>query len=453
MKIDRRNFIRLTALSSAAGLSSLRAFAQPNTLKTDYDVIIVGAGIAGLAAAHDLMAEGYEVLVLEARDRIGGRVHTDWSLGAPFEEGAGWIHGPDDNPVSDLAAKAGLSTYVTDDNSLEVYDAEGEDIDEAEIENAIKRLQQAVAVIQEDFDTDLPLNKALDRVSPSLLKDPIANWFATSAVEFDAGGPIEDLSAFYFSEDSAFKGADVIPLEGYDKILAPLSNGFDVVLNAPVDSIEYEEGDGAAVRVGDTEYESDFVICTVPLGALKSDGITFDPPLPKSIRSAIHKIPMGTVTKLALKFSEAFWPTDIQYFGATTTPKGRWSYIFNYRTFSDQSILMPLSFGNYAATADAMADEEMIADAMQVLRSIFGAHIPDPVAHLATHWAADPWTFGAYSYVSANSEPADFNAFKEPVAETLFFAGEHTDFAYHGTVHGALMSGRRAARQLLVTDE
>ncbi|MGV8830459.1 MAG: flavin monoamine oxidase family protein [Devosia sp.] len=450
--ISRRTFIRIVAAAGALGTTALRAAAQSTPGKTDYDVIVIGAGIAGLAAAHDLMAAGYQVLVLEARDRIGGRIHTDWQLGAPFEWGAGWIHGPDGNPVSALLAQTGGKTYLTDDDSLVVFAADGSVINDAEIGRLDARAEDAALTIEDNLDADTSLEKALNQLSPALLQDPAFRWFVTSTIEFDAGGPVENLSALYFSADENFDGEDVIPLTGYDKVLGALTTGFDIALQSPVQSIEYADGDGATVYVGDTAYEADFVICTVPLGVLKSGAMTFDPALPGRLSQAIDRVAMGTVTKLALQFSEPFWPTDVQYFGLLTDQKGRWPYILNYRTFSDQNILLPLSFGNYAFTADAMSDTEMVADAMAVLRGVFGETIPEPVAHIATHWSADPFTLGAYSFAGFGSTPDDFEAFRAPIANTLFFAGEHTDFAYHATVHGALLSGRRAAAQLIEID-
>lgn len=451
--MKRRRLLKIGL--GAAGVSALplsfEALAQ--TGQTNFDVIVIGAGFAGLSTAHDLTNQGYDVLVLEARDRIGGRVQTDWSLGAPFEYGAGWIHGPKGNPLSALARQAGIKTYITDDDSIEVYDAEGDAVSGAALDAMYGRYKAAAKRIDAELDSDMSLAKAMDLANPKLLKDPLARWYATSAIEFDTGGPLENLSAFYFDADSAFDGTDVIPLDGYDKLLGPLSGDYTIMLNAIADRVEYENGDGASVYVGDTEYESDFVVCTVPLGVLQSGAVAFNPALPKPIRTAISKIPMGSVTKLALKFDTAFWPVDVQYFGALTDEKGRWPYIFNYRTFSNANILMPLSFGAYAFAADAMNDADIVADAMDVLRGIFGTNIPDPSAMLATRWSQDQFTRGAYSYAGLGSTPQHFDAFAKPVEGTLFFAGEHTDFAYHGTVHGALLSGRRAAAQVWDFDE
>ncbi|MGI9356927.1 MAG: flavin monoamine oxidase family protein, partial [Rhizobiaceae bacterium] len=235
---------------------------------------------------------------------------------------------------------------------------------------------------------------------------------------------------------------------GYDKLLDPLKKGLDIQLNTPVTTIEYEEGDGATVHAEDQKFESDFVICTVPLGVLKQNAINFVPSLPASYHESISKIAMGNVTKLALKFDEPHWPTDVQYFGLMSEKRGRWNYFLNYRVFSDENILLGLSVGSYAGVAEEMKHDEMVADCMKAVRTMFGKSVPNPVDSLATRWSKDRWTLGAYSYVNVGTKPADFNALSTPIAKTVLLAGEHTGFDYHGTTHGAYLSGLSAAETI-----
>ena len=157
------------------------------------------------------------------------------------------------------------------------------------------------------------------------------------------------------------------------------------------------------------------------------------------------------MTKLALKFDKAFWPSKTQYFGFMSKTRGRWNYFLNYRTFSDQNILLGLSVGAYAAVVEKMDDTAMVADCMDALRQMFGSDVPDPVAHLATRWSQDPWTQGAYSYTNVGTKPRDFEKLAEPVANTILLAGEHVSFDYHGTTHGAYLSGLAAAQ--IIEDE
>ncbi|MBL4647295.1 MAG: FAD-dependent oxidoreductase [Rhizobiales bacterium] len=444
--VDRREFIKLSGTSALATclLTSSKSISFA-ALPTDVDVIIIGAGIAGLTAAQKLQKLNYSVLVLEAKDHIGGRLKTDWSLGAPFEIGAGWIHGPKGNPISKLAKNVGAKTFVTDDENFSVYAANGIEQDYNQILDKQHALEKLYQTIDDTFDDDQSLSRAIKRVSPKSAKDPALRWMQSAYTEFDTGGPLESLSAYYFDEDDTFDGEDVILTTGYDEILTPLAEGLDIRLGHPVEKIEYEAGDGASVYVGGIEFEANFVICTCPLGVLQSGDIEFDPPLPKKITKSINHIGMGNVTKIALKFEQAFWPVDTQYFGLMTKEKGRWNYFLNYRTFSKQNILLGFSVGDYAQKAEQLSDQEMTADAMDAIRSMFGNRAPNPSNARMTRWSKDPFTKGAYSYAKLGSKPADFDDLAQPIAKTLIFAGEHTNFKYHATTHGAHLSGLAAA--------
>jgi len=446
---SRRDVLKTAAATSIAVpfLKDTPALAQNG----DFDVIVIGAGIAGLAAARRLKELGYSVVVLEAASEVGGRIRTDWSLGAPFEVGAGWIHRPDGNPVSGLAADIGAPTLVTPDESYQVFAKDGQAVPASVIEAKYLDLERLYTRIDNTFDNDQPLIEAIRRVSKPSLQDPVLHWMMSAYTEFSTGGPIEKLSAYYFDEDDEYDGADVILPGGYDRIPRSLAEGLDIRLNTAVESIEYEDGEGAAVYTSNGTFESYFVICTVPLGVLKKGVITFDPPLPKAHQRSIDGIGFGSVTKLALKFDQLFWPEDVQYFGYMSEPKGRWNYFVNYRTFSPENILLGVSGGDYPFVAEKMSDPEMFADCMTALRTMFGASIPEPVGHLATRWSEDPYTLGAYSYTAVGNTPADFDRFATPVADTILFAGEHTTFDFHGTVHGAYQTGLAAAN--LIEDE
>ncbi|MGJ8570189.1 MAG: flavin monoamine oxidase family protein [Hoeflea sp.] len=441
--ISRRRLLMAGLVSTVALPGLLKGRAKASI--ADVDVIVIGAGIAGLAAAQRLVELGYETIVLEADSTPGGRIKTDWTLDAPFELGAGWIHGPDGNPISDLARAADARPFVTDDESYRVFASNGAAIAENQIAAGYERLEKLYAAIDGELDNDMSLLKAIARMGGKLKSDPIVNWMSSAYTEFSTGAPIDKLSASYFDEDGVYPGDDVVVTRGYDSIIRQMTGNLDIRLNTRVQAVIYEKGDGAVVSTDAGDFEASFVICTVPLGVLKAGDIRFEPPLPKSHRRGIDTIGMGNVTKLALKFDHAFWPEDVQYFGLMTETRGRWNYFLNYRTFSEENILLGLCVGAYAEKAEAMRDEDMVADCMQAVRTMFGPGILEPSGHLATRWSINPNSRGAYSYSAVGSQPKHFDDLATPVADTILLAGEHTGFEYHATVHGAYLSGRNAA--------
>lgn len=435
--------MKLGIASFLAALAS-RAPAQDLTGKT---VIIVGAGIAGLAAGQALRKSGATVTVLEAGDYAGGRIRTDMSLGAPFEYGAGWIHGPsEDNPIQQLADSIDAPTFVTNDDKLEIFGAGGKALTEAEyayMDETYARLLRKLYVRVWRWDKR-SIAEAVADMEPEVLENPLGQLLLSAFIEFDIGAGVEDISAANAFDDTAFDGDDVVFLDGYDTILALLTEGLNIRLNTPVHQINY---DANGVMVNDLR--ADYAICTAPLGVLKAQTIQFDPPLPNDLQTAIAELGFGSVTKIAMKFKAAFWDADTQYFGITSEPKGRWNYWLNYRTFSDENILLGLSFGRYAPVADRMIRSEMTEDALEVLRSVWGDAVGAPEAVMTTHWSEYPNFRGAYSYPQVGGSPDQFEIFAEPIEDRLFFAGEHTIFDYHSTTHGALMSGLRAANAII----
>lgn len=449
-QFDRRKLLKAALFTSAAFLASPmgRARAQALAGKT---VIVVGAGVAGLTAGKTLKDQGADVIVLEANPHIGGRLRTDWSMGAPFEVGAGWIHGPsDDNPAKQLTDAVGAQYVVTDDENLVVFNEQGEEISEEELVEINEAWTDILDKIDESLESgdQRSVLQAINDVAPGAMNEPGVAWAMSAYTEFSTGAPIENLSAYYFNSDKAFDLPDVAVTTGYDKLLGPLADGLDIKLSTIVKQIAYGD-DGVTVSTDKGDFDGDYVVCSLPLGVLKAKTVAFDPPLPDDYQSNIDNLAFGTVTKLALKFTEPFWDIETQYFGIMTSEKGRWNYWLNYRTFSNENILLGLSVGAYAPVADRMSDAEQIADGMDVLRSVWGDAVTEPVQVLSTHWATDPHSLGAYAYIRPGGRASQCDDLADPIEDRLFLCGEHTIFDYKGTIHGAYMTGLIAAEHVM----
>lgn len=411
------------------------------------DVIVIGAGISGLSAARELVDQGLNVVVLEASNRIGGRIRTDRSLGMPIELGAGWIHGPQGNPISDLVRQADLETYVTNDESISVRRADGTRVWALTLLAGEDRIGRLGAAMDDELESDLSMIEAVQQFDPGALDDPVIQWMLSAYIEFQMGGPLRDVSALYWDEGEDFSGADVIIPDGYDLILPQLAEGLDIRFNQRVERVAYGN-DSVEVTTSQGTIIAQHAICTLPLGVLKAGSVTFDPPLPARHRGAIERLGFGQVSKLVLQFDRPFWPHDTQYIGVMTQPLGRWNYLMNTLTYASTPALMGISLGTYAPIADAMSKSDAVADMMDVLRGAFGANIPNPVAAIKSGWSRDPFAQGTYAFVKPGSTPADLDQFSESVGP-LHFAGEHTGAAHYGTVHGAYLSGLQAAESII----
>ncbi|WP_008309935.1 flavin monoamine oxidase family protein [Leptolyngbya sp. PCC 6406] len=461
--LRRRRFLKQTGLATIAfwsvlacsrqrGTGSRPQFHTATTAGGKADVIVVGAGIAGLGAARQLQDAGVEVLVLEGRDRIGGRIWTDRSLGVPMDMGASWLHGPaGNNPITALANAAGAPRFVTNDDSVIVYNTDGQPISDSALiasERQYEQLLTRIADYSDQQEWDLSLRAALERVAPTALADPLLRYHLTTFLEFDAGGPLDQLSAWYWNQDQAFPGADVLFPDGYDAVVEHLAQDLPLYLQQGVEAIAYDQN-GVTITTQQGEFTAKAAVITLPLGVLQAGTVAFEPSLPPRLRGAVDRLKMGMVNKVALTFPTVFWDETLQYFGYTDPEIGRYSYFLNARTFSPAPALITFGLGNYGLTMERQRDGEIVADIQRTLTRIFGSTVPEPDQVLVSRWTADPWARGAYSYAAVGSTPADFDRLGGSVADVLFFAGEHTIAAYRGTVHGAYLSGLRAATNLL----
>ncbi|OYT73853.1 MAG: amine oxidase [Chloracidobacterium sp. CP2_5A] len=443
-RLSRRRFLRfLTA--SAAFLASVRATPGRSVAGS---VIVVGAG---LAAARALADAGAEVTVLEARDDVGGRIRTDRSLGFPFDLGAAWIHGPNGNPITDLAAQAKARTFLTDDESVVIYDRDGQPIPGKVVVERERRYRALLKKLEADAPRqagDESLAAALKRLDPAALEDPLLRYFLSAYAEFDSGGALERLSAREWQSDEKYPGKDALMIDGYDAVTNLLAKGLNIKTQTVVKAIACDEECVSVAAADGHAYEADAAIVTLPLGVLKKNAVAFAPALPARKREAIARVDMGIVNKACLVFSEPFWDVETHYFGYQSAVMGKYCYFLNARAFCDANALVTFAFDSYGRAFERQTDAEIEGEVMETLRVMFGKDIPTPQKMLVTRWGADVFAYGAYSFASVGVTRQDFAALAAPVGERLLFAGEHTSAAYRGTAHGAYLSGLREASRV-----
>lgn len=419
-------------------------------------VAVVGAGIAGIAAAQALVDAGLDVVVLEARNRIGGRIWTDTSLDVPLDLGASWIHGTaSPNPIWELRNEYGLRTIATDYDDIVIYDASGRRLSTAQADADADRYLQLYRTArrwgnQRRSDTSLQagMNFATRQEGLTTAQRRAVAFHLNFNVEQDYGGAASNLSIWNYDQDLWLGGRqDAILRDGYGELIVELAAGLDIRRGQRVEAIEYGTS-GVTVSTARTEYDGAHVLVTVPLGVLKADDITFDPAIPRRKQAAINRLGVGTLNKLYLRFSEQFWDDrqQIGYMGAT---KGAWSLWYDYERVVGEPILLGLNAAAYGVTVERKSDEQTVDEAMETLRIIYGESIPEPRAWLITRWNDDEFALGSYSNLPPGARGLDYRTLAEPTANRIFWAGEATNRKYPQTVAGAYLSGQRAANQIL----
>lgn len=419
------------------------------------ETIVIGAGIAGLAAARHLQDQGQSVMVLEARDRVGGRIFTSRSWpDAPVEMGAVWIHGAKDNPLTALANQWYLATQTIDEEQHWLYDSDGtlisdraHDALEARFEDllelwemrqyqrspAIATLSEGLTQILQSWDLTPPEQNQL-------------NYLINSEIEQEYGADITELSPWYWDSGREFRGSDRFFLQGYDALCDRLSAGLAIYFSHPVREIKMDS-QGVRVITDQEEFAGDRAVVTLPLGVLKRGSVTFSPPLPPEKQQAIAKLGMGALDTVTLRFPERFWPKKAELLGYVSPSQGRWSEFYSFTHHAP--ILSAFNAGSAAREIALLPDGEILTQVMQTLRQIFGPSVPDPVSWQISRWTQDPWSLGAYSFLAADATPADYDTLAAPVGDRLFFAGEATSRDFAATVHGAYLSGLREGDRIL----
>ena len=444
--------------------------ARVGGLSDVYDVIVVGAGMAGISAARKLVDAGNSVLVLESRTRLGGRIWSDRSLGFAVDLGASWIHHIDGNPLTLLSRKYGLEILRTDDESLIRFASDGKQYASADIDASDKQhrdLIQEMTTISSSLVTDQSVAASLQNIDSKTFSLESVQWQISSSTEFQYGAKVELLSTRSFGTDQQFNGVnnDYLFPDGYDRMIntSNLAINLTVRTSQRVVSIDYSNLFIVITTDFGSVYTTRAVMVTVPLGVLKANTIAFIPPLPALKQQAIQKMSMGTVNKVFLSWSDGSWiPSrlrNIVYIGVDVknpniNTRGLFNYFLNAQAVFGVPGFMTFAFGQSGHDIEALNDTTVVSLAIAQLQvavtSSGGGSIPRPDKWLISRWNGDPHAFGCYSYASLNVVADDFNTLANPVysptgIQSVLFAGEHTSAAYRGTVHGAYLSGLNAA--------
>ncbi|WP_125100263.1 flavin monoamine oxidase family protein [Leucobacter chromiireducens] len=433
------------------------------TTASRFDTIVVGAGVSGLAAARLLARAGQRVVVLEARDRIGGRLHTERVGGRITDLGASWIHGIDDSAVHELTRAFGMpdieftmGSFQAGGRPIAYYGPAGERLSAAAADAFIadvaafdERLAHTIAGIA-------PGASYADAVAATLAGldwDPDrgerVREFLQHRTEEQYGAWIADLDA-HGLDDDAVDGDEVVFPRGYDQLAVGLADGLDVRLGTVVTGIEWG-ADGVVVAAGEARFAAAQAVLTVPVGVLQSGELALTPPLPEPNASALAGLTMNAFEKVFLRFPERFWDEGV-YAIRRQGPAGDWWHSwYDVTALSGEPTLLTFAAGPCARAIREWDDARVVGSVLDALREIYGPDVPAPVhAHL-THWQDDAFSRGSYAYLTVGAEPADHTRLAEPIGGVLHIAGETTWEEDPATVTAALLSGHRAAERVLGT--
>lgn len=402
-------------------------------------IIIIGAGMAGLAAAERLRSAGRNPLVLEASDRIGGRVRSDRSDGV-VELGAEFVHGKR-AATWEILERHGLKTrpYEVDETHPRRF-AYGGALQPAtwalaeQIEAFVERGEQYAG-------PDISLSEWFAQLAPA--GDPAATLARDRIARIEAAPP-DDVSALAIARERQLNtaGWDNFRIPGgYDTVATALAQGTRIRLRAPVVGVSWSSAGAVVTLASGESLPAGAVIVTASLGVLKRGLIAFDPILPRRKRDAIYRLRMGPASKLILWFRRAFWP-PFSFLGADRQLPSWWRA-------AEATALVGFAGGPDALRLGELGERAAIDVALAELSALFGPAARDEFLRGALmDWPAEPWILGGYSYTPVGAGSAR-EELAEPLA-TLFFAGEATSINGHvGTVHGAIESGWRAAAEVL----
>ena len=419
-------------------------------------VIVVGAGIAGLTVANALRTAGVDCVVVEARDRIGGRLNTVEVDGHVADLGGAWIHHPVGNVLTDWVEFASVP-WIVDPTGTRFTGADlGErrqltpeelaGVGYAVFEPVTERVQADEAAGRPDRSAAEAVDDYLAEERPGVERDRLRQLMA-AMVEQDGSGPFDGISARWALTQDMFVGdvIDNVPVDGFRSILAPLAGDTEVRTGRPVRRIEQTE-EGVTVSGDGWQESGSHAVIAVPLGVLKSSAIEFVPPLPPERQAVIDRTGFGNMEKVVLAFAEPFWrdkDPGLQHsiiYPADRSEAATWTWDFG---------LSPTLMFLVAQSAAPAMWRDPQAWALEQLEAVYGEPLPArPTACATTDWLHDEYAGGAYAHIRPGESATDFVTLGEPVGR-LCFIGEHTTVERAGYADGAMTSGLREAKRLL----
>lgn len=439
MTITRRGFLSASAALAAVPTLAARAAAAAPVAR-DADIVVIGAGAAGIAAARRIVATGRKVIVIEADSRAGGRCLTDvTSFDAPFDRGARWLHNPDNNPLLKLGHAAGLDVApVALGQKIRVGRRFARASETEEFLAALVRANRAI---------DEASRGRLDVSCASALPRDLGDWAATAEFVLGAsafGKDLKDLSAM----DKAHaldRSAALACRQGLGTLITKLGESLPVSLSTPATRISWSNRD-VAVETPSGKIAARAAIVTVSSNVLANGAIKFAPDLPKRQLDAAAKLSLGSYDRIALQMPGN--PMGLARDEVLIEQSSSTRTATMLANIGGSSLCVIDVAGSFGSDLSAQGEQAMTAFAREWLTKLFGSETAAAVKKTSvTRWNAAPYVLGAMSAAAPGAQPSR-KILTEPIGN-LFLAGEATHETLWGTVDGAWDSGERAAQAAL----
>lgn len=436
MTITRRSFLSATAALAAAPV--MRAGAAP--LPREADIVVIGAGAAGIAAARRIMAAGRKVVVIEAGAQIGGRCLTDTTtFDVPFDRGARWMHNPETNPMIRLARSAGLDiAQAPAGQRMRIGRRNARAGETEEFLAALVRANRAI---------DEASRGKLDTACAAVLPRDLGDW--AGAAEFMlgagfAGKDLKDLSVIDKAR-AQDRNAAIACRQGLGTLIAKLAEQVPIALATPANRINWSNRD-VSVETASGRIAARAAILTVSTNVLTSGAIKFGPDMPKRTLDAASRLTLGSYDHIMLQLPGnplGLSRDDVLIEQSNSTRTG-----LLFANTGGSSLCAIDVGGSFGRDLSAQGEAAMIAFAREWITKLFGGEAAAAIQKAsATRWNASPYVMGAMSAAAPGGQPSR-KILAEPNGN-LFIAGEATHETLWGTVDGAWDSGERAAEAAL----
>lgn len=426
-----------------------------------FDTIVIGAGVAGLTAARLLAKAARRVVVLEARDRVGGRILTERGDGHVTDLGASWIHGINGSPVAAAAEAFGMRTveftvggYQPDSRPIAYYDPDGKRLSDAAARRFVADIHAVDAALVEVIASSDAGDSYLDVTETALAGQGWDDDRAERVREYmrhrseeQYGAGIEDLAAHGLDDDS-IDGDEVVFPDGYGRLPERLGAGLDIRFEHTVSQVRWS-ADGVTVTTDQGTFTADSAVVTVPIGVLQSDDFSIEPSLPEPVAGALSRLTMNDFEKVFLRFPTKFWDDGV-YVIRQQGPESRWWHSWYDLTAVHETPTLLIFAAGPAARETRDWDEARIVESILTqLRRLYGDRVEQPTSVHLSNWKDDPFARGSYAHMVVGSTTADHDDLATPIGGVLHIAGEASWTDDPATVSAALYSGHRAAANIL----